>query len=575
LIGDPKQSIYGFRGADIHSYLAARRATEGRHYKLGTNFRSSHDLVAAVNQIFGYAEGSAQKPGFSAGAFKFRRGDDNPLPFEAVNAKGRAERLVNAQGALPAMTIWSKADVGNKPEYLQVFAEHCAEHIVTMLNDPKVGFQKDQEFTRLQPADIAILVRDKTEARAIRNALHRRRLASVYLSDKDSVMESQEAQDLYRILLAASNPLDGVLARAAFATATVGLSLPQLAQLATDDSAWEQRVEQLKSWHLIWQRQGVLAMLRKCIHELGLAASLLAQSSGERSLTNLLHLAEILQTESEQLDGEHSLIRWLGEQISEDSHGSDEYILRLESDAELLKVCTIHKSKGLEYPLVFLPFVVSAKPVSSRGRSYYEYRDDDGEKQIDFSLSKEAELKVEAARMEEDLRLLYVALTRARHAMYLGVASVRNKIELSAMGYLLAGGAALTGVDLVDSLNKMRADLKTIQIEALSDDGEPVKRSYYRAANTAPDLHSALPYQSAFEKNWSVGSFSALKRASNQAALPARVLDDKTQNFQDDAEQSTQNKTMSSAARHQFPRGARPGEFCMGNWNGWRVKVLM
>jgi len=95
LIGDPKQSIYGFRGADIHSYLAARKATEGRHYLLGTNFRSTHDLVQAVNTVFQYAEGIGDHAGFMRGAFKFRQSDgSNPVPFEAVNANGRSERLV-------------------------------------------------------------------------------------------------------------------------------------------------------------------------------------------------------------------------------------------------------------------------------------------------------------------------------------------------------------------------------------------------------------------------------------------------------------------------------------------------
>src|SRR5450830_1428491 len=118
-------------------------------------------------------------------------------------------------------------------------------------------------FKRLQPADVAVLVRDRKEAAAIRRALARRRVASVYLSDKDSVIDSEEAADVLRWLTALANPLDGGLARAAFATRTIGLSLGELARLSNEELEWERRVEQLKSLHLIWQRQGVLAMLRR------------------------------------------------------------------------------------------------------------------------------------------------------------------------------------------------------------------------------------------------------------------------------------------------------------------------
>jgi len=149
LIGDPKQSIYGFRGADIQSYLAARRATTGRHYQLGTNYRSTAPLVAAVNQLFLHAE-RAEVP---AGAFRYRKGDDNPLPFEAVEAKGRAERLMTKDGAMPALLAACASDEGLRGDgYREYFAQHCAEHIVAMLGDPQAGFDGPDGFVRLQPA---------------------------------------------------------------------------------------------------------------------------------------------------------------------------------------------------------------------------------------------------------------------------------------------------------------------------------------------------------------------------------------------------------------------------------------
>ncbi len=565
LIGDPKQSIYGFRGADIYSYLSARTATKGRHYLLGTNFRSTKNLVKAVNTMFEHAEGVAgdnARQGFSAGAFKFRTKDSNPLPFESVQANGRAEMLVGAEGSIKAMTLWcSENAVMNKAAYLKFFADHCAEHIVQLLNDSSVGFKTGDDLVRLQPADIAILVRDRNEAKAIRKALERRKVASVYLSDKDSVIDSLEAADVLRWLNAVSNPLDGTIARAAFATKTAGFSLARLAILASDDRAWEACVEQLKGLHFIWRRQGVLAMLRKLVHDLDLPARLLNQTGGERTLTNLLHLAEILQSASEHLDGELSLIRWLAEQIDNESGEGEERVLRLESDAELVKVCTVHKSKGLEYPLVFIPFAVSAKPVTKKNRSFVEYADKDGIKRIDLSLSKQALDAVEAARIEEDLRLLYVALTRARHAVWLGVASLKNKIHESALGYLLAGENEISAAALFDDITQLNGSCDAIEVEKL---GSEDSVTLFSRTDTRPSLLDAPSYTTKFENDWAVGSFSSLTKTLLATATSLRIQDNKEQNRQDGDDvfgAGSQVIKTQNAPWHRFPRGSRPGQF--------------
>ncbi|MGJ9416839.1 exodeoxyribonuclease V subunit beta [Massilia sp. CMS3.1] len=563
LIGDPKQSIYGFRGADIHSYLDARRATEGRHYQLGTNFRSTRALVEAVNQLFRHAEGDKQHPGHAAGAFRFRRGEVNPLPFEPVRAAGRRAELVGVDGPYQALALCATGrDDMKMEEYRAFFAHHCAEHIVTLLNDAKVGFAEDgpngREFKRLMPADIAILVRDRREAAAIRQALARRRIASVYLSDKDSVIESEEAADVLRWLYAVASPLDGGLARAALATRTAGLPLSELARLSGDETVWEERVEQLKALHLTWQRQGVLAMLRRFIHELGLPARLLREPGGERRLTNLLHLAELLQEASTQLDGEQALIRWFAEQIEGLGEGGDERVLRLESDAELVKVITVHKSKGLEYPLVYLPFAVTARKTDKRNRSFFEYVHEDGGRRIDLALSDEAAEAVDRARLEEDLRLLYVALTRARHFLWLGVAAVssrkkgENRLHESALGYLLSGGAPVPASGLDEHLGRLRGDCAGIALHALDpqDGCTMLDRIEERAA-----LIEAAPFEADFERNWSVGSFTSITR--HTTAPPMRAAEETL--LED--EQPAPALRVEDAPWHRFPRGSVPGNF--------------
>ncbi|MBW8899944.1 MAG: exodeoxyribonuclease V subunit beta [Massilia sp.] len=560
LIGDPKQSIYGFRGADIHSYLSARRATAGRHYQLGKNYRSTRQLVAAVNRLFSHAEGK-----YAAGAFRFRKGDENPLPFDAVDAAGRKQRLVGVDGPFQALAV-GMADVEDlrADDYREFFAQHCAEHIVRLLNDPHVGFEDDAgRFTRLMPADIAILVRDRREAAAVRRALMQRKAASVYLSDQDSVVESDEARDVLRWLQAVANPLDVTLARAAFATATCALPLAELAQLASDELAWEARVEQLKSLHQAWQRQGVLAMLRRFIHELGLPAKLLAAAGGERRLTNLLHLAELLQEASRELDGEQALIRWFAEQIEGMGDGGDERVLRLESDAELVKVVTVHKSKGLEYPLVYLPFAVTARKTDRRNRAFFEYVEDDGERRIDLGLSDAAMEAVDRARLEEDLRLLYVALTRARHFLWLGVAAVaarkkgENQLHESALGYLLTGGTPVPAASVRERWEALRGDVDGIELHALAS---PDGCTLLRRADTRPELVDPPRFEARFERNWAVGSFTSLTRNTMAAAAPPTRPQE--ENLLEEEDPGVVEVAHSEDAPwHRFPRGAGPGNF--------------
>jgi exodeoxyribonuclease V beta subunit len=557
LIGDPKQSIYGFRGADIHSYLSARRATHGRHYQLGTNYRSTRQLVAAVNQLFRHAEGQ-----YAAGAFRFRKGEENPLPFDAVDAAGRKQQLVGVDGPFQALAV-GMADVEDMrvDDYREFFAQHCAEHIVRLLNDPRVGFRDDAgRFTVLKPADIAILVRDRREATAVRRALVQRTVASVYLSDQDSVVESDEARDVLRWLQAVANPLDVTLARAAFATATCALPLAELARLASDELAWEARVEQLKALHAAWQRQGVLAMLRRFIHELGLPAKLLAAPGGERRLTNLLHLAELLQEASRELDGEQALIRWFAEQVEGVGEGGDERVLRLESDAELVKVVTVHKSKGLEYPLVYLPFAVTARKTDRRNRAFFDYMEEDGERRIDLALSDTAMAAVDRARLEEDLRLLYVALTRARHFLWLGVAAVaarkkgENQLHESALGYLLTGGAPVPASAVRERWETLRGDVDGIELHALpSPDG----CTRLRREDVRPDLVEPPRFEGRFERNWAVGSFTSLTK--NTVAPPTRPQEE---NLLEEEDPGVVPVTHSEDAPwHRFPRGAGPGNF--------------
>ncbi|WP_077048021.1 exodeoxyribonuclease V subunit beta [Pseudomonas sp. KK4] len=579
LIGDPKQAIYAFRGADIYTYLRARQATAGRLHTLGTNFRSSHGMVSAVNHVFERAE--VREAG--RGAFLFRQSNgDNPVPFSPVESQGRKEVLQIDGQPVPALNIWHLP--AEQPlsgtVYRQQLAAACASEITALLNGGQQGhavFVQDGKVPKgLLPADIAILVRDGKEAQVVRAELSARGVRSVYLSDKDSVFAAQEAHDVLTWLKACAEPDVERPLRAALASITLNLSLAELERLNQDEMAWEARVMQFRRYREIWRKQSVLPMLRCLLHDFQLPQALIARHDGERVLTNLLHLCELLQQAAAELDGEQALIRHLSEHLSLSGQAGEEQILRLESDEQLVKVVTIHKSKGLEYPLVFLPFICSAKPVDG-SRLPLHYHDANGKAQVTLNPTAELIALADDERLAEDLRLLYVALTRAQHACWLGVTDLKrgnnnsSVLHLSALGYLLGGGAALSESQALERwLRDLQQDCPAL---AYSQMPEASAEHYHPPQNDTALRAPLVPKRKASE-NWWIASYSALRLSD--------ILSDDS----DEAPESPQAQKLFDDERldphapremlaggadiHRFPRGPNPGTFLHGllEWAG-------
>jgi len=531
LIGDPKQAIYAFRGADIYCYLAARRATRGRHAMLGTNHRSTQALVDVVNHWFARAEA---RPG--AGAFGFRAVpgegaalEANPLPFVPVAARGRAERLVTQAGELAPMTLAHLLQPAGAPQQRARLAAFCAEQIVAWLNDGAAGFVRaGAPLQRLRPADIAVLVRSQTEAQAMQRALAQRGLASVYLSDHDSVFRRPEARDVLWWLQAVAEPRDAHRLRTAFATATLDMPLAELERLAQDDAALEARSEQLQRLHALWRAQGVLPMLRQTLHELDLPARWLREAGGERRLTNFLHLAELLQAASSTLVGEQALLRWLADRLRQDS-ATEEQVVRLESDADLLQIVTIHKSKGLEYPVVCLPFACSVRTMKRQLRNpALALSDATGQRAVHLAPEDHHWEQAERERLREDLRLFYVALTRARHALWLGFGAIAEgksgtaNTHRSAAGSLLAGSRPRRPEEWLAALQDLAAGQPGIRLEALAEDA--LVRTPFAARGEAGPLLPSPGYAAQFDRQWGIASFSQLVRGLPVAGADLPLL---------------------------------------------------
>ena len=572
LIGDPKQSIYGFRGADIHSYLAARRATAGRHHVLGTNFRSTQAVVAVVNRWFDMAPD----------AFGYQQGDEDPLPFQPVGAKGRDEVFRASAGDVQAMTVVHDATLRSTRDAQTHLSALCAEQIVAWLSDPQARFVDAENGDKpLQPKDIAVLVRTGKEAAAVRDALRVRGVASVFLSDRDSVFASDEAQDLCLWLRGVAEPQDMRRVRAALGTRTVGLSLAELYDLATQDELLDTRAEQMRELHQTWESQGVLAMLRQSLHVLNLAGRWRGQTDGERRLTNVLHLAELLQAASSQIDGEQALIRWLTQQIDEAQSGNtsagEEQTVRLESDEDLVKVITIHASKGLEYPVVCLPFAHSHRVVTADKAAVLQLEGGEGEGERHWTLDfdKEDSRLADHDRLREDLRLWYVALTRARHALWVGWSAVKRGNGKtcvnhgSAAGHLLGRGHEPEAADWLSKLQALQTDAlgQPLSVQMHLAPAEVPLTLWQKPAHTT-ELSEALNCTARIDKSWTIASFSRLTRDLSSQALAPLVLHLNPPRPADDEPPEDAAMPMASVANpgalapwHGFAKGPTAGNF--------------
>ncbi|WP_445424835.1 exodeoxyribonuclease V subunit beta [Alishewanella sp. HL-SH06] len=599
LIGDPKQAIYAFRGADIFTYLQARRDTAGRHYTLATNFRSSQALVSATNAIFMPAEQAAGEK-----AFLFNSEQGNQVPFVEVAAKGvKAQLLIDGKVPSQALTLWqcsaSMLDSSmddSKPlsieRYRQSQAEHFSDYIVQLLLQAavgKTGFQLgDEPLVPLQSNDIAILVSTHKEGHLMQQALRQRGLASVYLSDRQSVFDTEVARDLLTVLHACAEPGDRRALLAALYTALLQLPLTELDRLQHDDQYWDQRVGQFYQFAATWQQQGVLAMIRQLLQQFAIAERLLADSArnsgiaGERYLTDLLHLAEVLQQAAAKLDGPMALIRFLHEHIYQrDSlqQAADEQIVRLESDAELIQIVTIHKSKGLEYPLVFLPFISSCRPIKADDK-VFNFHDEHGQLQQVLQADELMLARADKERLGEDIRKLYVALTRAKHACWVSLAPVgssNNRVWQKTAWAHLAG---LANNALPDELLKQAQQVWQHPAIAITPLPQASSNVFYQVAPSSEPAAAAqarhMPADHRFDLWW-VASYSALKYgALRQPDSPSEhnLLDEQDDArdelayalAQDTASRAPNHDTAVSKqalalSLHDLPRGAGPGTF--------------
>ncbi|HDU8663779.1 TPA: exodeoxyribonuclease V subunit beta [Serratia liquefaciens] len=544
LIGDPKQAIYAFRGADIFTYMRARSEVSA-HYTLETNWRSSPAMVGSVNHLFAQVE----KP------FLFSQ-----IPFidVAAAAKNRGLAFELQNQPQPAMQFWLQQGEGvGVSEYQQLMARLCAAQIRDWLSagQQQQAWLVDGDKRRaVQASDITVLVRSRSEAALVRDALSALAIPSVYLSNRDSVFDTPEAKDLLWLLQAVLAPEQERTLRSAMATGLMGLDALVLDSLNQDERAWDRLVDEFDGYRSLWLRRGVLPMLREVMKQRHLAENLLATQGGERRLTDVMHLGELLQEASAQLDSEHALVRWLAQQIAQPNRQSDNQQLRLESDRHLVQVITIHKSKGLEFDLVWLPFVGNF-----RQQQQVLYHDRQSfQALLDLNADEESIEWAEEERLAEDLRLLYVALTRSVYHCSIGIAPLiqgtRKKqgdtdLHRSALGYLVQAGQAGDAAYLQQCLQQLVREGVALSLVDTLDEQPWLPQT--------PELSelAAKGFSRQVQDFWRVTSYTGLQQHG------AGLMQDLLPRLDVDAAGEQTQDSEPALTPHTFPRGATPGTF--------------
>ena len=504
LIGDPKQAIYAFRGADIFTYLQARRNTSpDNRLTMTTNYRSTTPMVQAVNRIFDRNN-----------SFLL---DSDELIFSPVQAADIADKtpLLIKGKQLPPLTCLLLPEQANgkplsKKDAGAQAALGCAREIAQLLSTGLSGNAMigDQP---LSAGDIAVLVRTHVEAARIRTELSRLRIASVSYS-QDTVFAAAESVQLATVLTALVDLSDASRIRTALATDLFGYRADQLDLLRRDEQQWEEIMALFTGYAQLWQRQGFTPMFQQLLADQNIVARLQGLAGGERMLTNLLHLAELLQEASQQQTGTEGLLRWFNDQMQAPEEQADTRQLRLESDENLVKIVTIHKAKGMEYPVVFLPFLWAARACNPRELLAFHPPDTPEQLVVDMGTGDPAHFDLaERERLAGDLRLLYVAVTRAGHGCFFCWGRV-NKMETSALSFLLHGKEAPTPESFLPELEQLHT-LKAPLV--LKPCAESQSRIDLHGSDSSTPLN-VTAFTGTIDASWQITSYSRLTASHEQ-----------------------------------------------------------
>ena len=408
-IGDPKQSIYAWRKADINTYFSAKKMVKNV-YGMNTNFRSSDAIVAAQNAFF--------KPKSDFDTFEYR-GAAAAIEYIHVDAPIDNEKgdFVSGIGVEKPISI-IKESSKNK------IANSTAAIVVKLLGDNGYGIVSKGVKRSIKPSDIGILVRSNFEGKLIKQILSKANIPAITI-DETKLSDTIEAKEILYVLRAVFEISRSNINKALLSNLS-GLNLESVLTINE-----ESVLNQFKSYQETWIQNGVFVMLMRFISDYKVKTHLLEQdhASGERQLSNVLQLLEILhKTQTFNQYAPNELINWLQKAIENSSAAGDEFEQRIESDEDAVKILTIHKSKGLEYNVVIAPYL-DLQPVV---KGYPSFRDPVNSIYYFGNPRLMSEAQNSALNLQlqqENRRLIYVAITRAKYKCYvIENSSSRQKI---------------------------------------------------------------------------------------------------------------------------------------------------
>lgn len=554
LIGDPKQAIYSFRGADVFAYLNAGKSVDPQQmHTLVTNFRSDPRLVHAVNALFD----------FGSDPFMCR-----DIPFNPVGPGRSANDLLLLNG-IPderplRFWVYPRSDESKteaKPAATASIVPAVAGEIARLLEPAHVSITLSGHVRPLKPGDIAVLTKTHKQAERVQEALTALGIPSVQQGSA-TIFETPEALDLLRILRAAAEPHREALVREALLTASMGLSANQVSRYVEssgEDPEWESWLTRFQNLHTVAESGGIVVLVSRLLGSCGVRQRVLSRVGGERCLTNLLHCSELLhQIEREQGKSLPGLVTWLERRIGRPGK-DDASLLRLETDENAVMISTIHASKGLQYPVVFVPFAWDA-PSGPPDRALFHA--DDGNLVLDLAGEEENLRRAAAEQKAEAVRLLYVALTRAEFRCYAVWGGINGAADSPLFHLLHGGSTSQNGMNFSAAGDRVILDV----VQRLSDRGAiGISAQMMPAAGTAPPYQSGADSGSPYtcrtpghppRDDWHVASFSSMTSGSGHIFEPH---DHDTIPADSAAVQADAEQTAGGLSIFHFPRGAKAG----------------
>lgn len=484
LIGDPKQSIYAFRGTDINSYNKAKELileNKGNVYTLNTNFRSCQKIIEGVNEIFEeYEDPKNQESAEDSSANKeniesqnsadslpekkdhtayqyvehpfdyYKNSEekhlDSKIQFERVNCSDKPNSVRfyfkdDSSKEIPICNYIREVSFADSQEktkandYYGEIAKFVALDVKRCLLEGKI-FEKGEERD-VKPSDITILVNDAKENRFIQDALKKLSIQSVYFSDRESVLNSEkndkitaseEATNIIYLMEAMCDNTNSPKVNRLLGSSLLRLSSEKFLDSIKSDKL-DTEITLLRACRESWEKYGFITAFSQYIYQHDLLCTILETDGGERSLSNYFQIAEIVQSVNSKVVGSNAQLLWFKELVLNNKGELSEDITKkhLESEQSLVKVMTIHKSKGLEFPIVFTPYESGFMALKSKDSAVYY---DPDSKKVSYALDRDNKIKgksvkdlVEVAALQEQERLLYVALTRAKLANFISLPS--------------------------------------------------------------------------------------------------------------------------------------------------------